>query len=248
MSLPASSAFAAPVRLLDQVRQRIRYMHYSLRTEQAYVHWVRAFVRFRGLRHPKTMGRVEVEAFLSWLSSERQVSVSTHRQVLLVDEVRRVLALLEGTHAVLARLLYSTGMRIFEALQFRVKDVDVEHQAIIARAGKGGKARVVMLPVALAADLRTQLARARLLWQADTVAGTAGVAMPDALERKYPQAGRTWAWFWVFPQAVHSTCPRSGIVRRHHVYDQTFQRDFKRAVTLAALHLKPHPLRQRQCT
>ena len=72
----------APRRLLDQVRERIRYLHYSLRTEQAYVHWVRAFVRFHGLRHPNQMGQAEVEAFLAWLSGERHVSVSTHRQAL----------------------------------------------------------------------------------------------------------------------------------------------------------------------
>ena len=82
MSLPAPSLNAAPLRLLDQVRERIRYLHYSLRTEQAYVHWVRAYVRFHGLRHPKSMGQPEVEAFLSWLSSDRRVSMSTHRQAL----------------------------------------------------------------------------------------------------------------------------------------------------------------------
>ena len=276
---PPAAASAAPQRLLAQVRERIRYLHYSLRTEQAYVHWVRAFVRFHGLRHPKSMGQPEVEAFLSWLSSQRQVSVSTHRQalsallflyqqvfgqslpwmqsigrptrkprlpvVMAVDEVRAVLALLEGSHAVLARLLYGTGMRMAEALQLRVKDVDFERQVIVVRAGKGGKDRVVMLPSALAADLRGQLARARLLWQADVAAGTAGVEMPDALARKYPRAGQTWAWFWVFPQASHSTCPRSGIVRRHHAYDQTFQRDFKRAVSLAGITrpATPHTLR-----
>ena len=279
MSLSPASATVAPVRLLDQVRERIRYLHYSLRTEQAYVHWVRAFVRFHGVRHPKAMGQPEVEAFLSWLSSERQVSVSTHRQalsallflyqqvlgqnlpwmqdigrptrkprlpvVLLADEVRSVLTLLEGTHAVLARLLYGTGLRIAEALQLRVKDVDFERQAIVVRAGKGGKDRVVMLPATLAPDLRGQLARARLLWQADAVAGKNGVQMPDALERKYPRAGHTWGWFWVFPQGTHSTCPRTGVVRRHHVYDQTFQRDFKRAVALAGITCPatPHTLR-----
>ncbi len=79
---PEAAAHAAPARLLDQVRERVRYLHYSLRTEQAYVHWIRAFVRFHGLRHPKTMGGPEVEAFLSWLSAERSVSVSTHRQAL----------------------------------------------------------------------------------------------------------------------------------------------------------------------
>lgn len=68
------------VKVLDQLRERIRYLHYSLRTEQAYVNWVRAFIRFHGVRHPATLGSSEVEAFLSWLANERKVSVSTHRQ------------------------------------------------------------------------------------------------------------------------------------------------------------------------
>ncbi len=71
-----------PVRLLDQLRSQIRYMHYSIRTEEAYVHWVRAFVRFHGLRHPAELGYGEVEAFLAWLAGERQVSASTHKQAL----------------------------------------------------------------------------------------------------------------------------------------------------------------------
>ena len=70
------------VKVLDQLRERIRYLHYSLRTEQAYVHWVRAFIRFHGVRHPATLGSSEVEAFLSRLANERKVSVSTHRQAL----------------------------------------------------------------------------------------------------------------------------------------------------------------------
>ncbi len=71
-----------PPRLLDALRQQIRYMHYSLRTEEAYVHWVRAFVRFHDMRHPAELARPEVEAFLTWLASERQVAASTHKQAL----------------------------------------------------------------------------------------------------------------------------------------------------------------------
>ena len=81
MSVPPLPPLQAP-RLLDQVRERVRYLHYSIRTEQAYVHWVRAFVRFHRMRHPREMGQPEVEAFLSWLAAERQVAVSTHRQAL----------------------------------------------------------------------------------------------------------------------------------------------------------------------
>ncbi|MFO1215377.1 MAG: integron integrase [Burkholderiaceae bacterium] len=270
---------APPQRLLDQVREQLRYLHYSLRTEEAYVHWVRAFVRWSGLRHPRQMGAAEVQAFLAWLATEQHVSVSTHRQalaallflyqrvfglqlpwmptlerpqrkarlpvVLSAAEVRAVLALLDGPHAVLAQLLYGTGMRITEALQLRAKDIDFDRSVIVVRCGKGGKDRVVMLPATLVPRLREQLLRAHVLWQADARAGRAGVQLPDALERKYPRAGASWSWFWAFPQATLSVDPRSGVERRHHLYDQTFQRAFRQAVLGAGITrpATPHTLR-----
>ncbi|EIP3833951.1 integron integrase [Escherichia coli] len=240
------------VKVLDQLRERIRYLHYSLRTEQAYVHWVRAFIRFHGVRHPATLGSSEVEAFLSWLANERKVSVSTHRQALAAllflltpDEVVRILGFLEGEHRLFAQLLYGTGMRISEGLQLRVKDLDFDHGTIIVREGKGSKDRALMLPESLAPSLREQLSRARAWWLKDQAEGRSGVALPDALERKYPRAGHSWPWFWVFAQHTHSTDPRSGVVRRHHMYDQTFQRAFKRAVEQAGITkpATPHTLR-----
>lgn len=266
-------------KLLDQLRERIRYLHYSRRTEEVYVYWCRAFIRFHGIRHPATMGGPEVESFLTWLSNERKVSASTHRQalsallflygkvlevalpwmaeigrpqvkrrlpvVLSPAEVQAVLDHMEGVHQLLARLLYGSGLRITEALQLRVKDLDFAHGALIVREGKGAKDRVVMLPQCLVPGLRSQLNAARALWTLDQAAGKGGGAMPDALERKYPRAGASWAWFWVFPQAEHSTDPRSGVVRRHHLYDQTFQRAFKRAVEAAGIAkpATPHTLR-----
>jgi len=147
-----------------------------------------------------------------------------------VAEVRAVLALLDGTHAVLRQLLYGTGMRIAEALQLRTKDVDFERGVIVVRDGKACKDRVVMLPSSLAPALRAQLRRTHGLWLADARAGRGGVQMPDALERKYPRTGASWPWFWVFPQAGLCVDPRSGVERRHHLFGQTFQRDFKRVV------------------
>ena len=89
------------------------------------------------------------------------------------------------------------------------------------------------------------LSRARAWWLKDQAEGRSGVALPDALERKYPRAGHSWPWFWVFAQHTHSTDPRSGVVRRHHMYDQTFQRAFKRAVEQAGITkpATPHTLR-----
>lgn len=278
MPTPQLPPLQAP-RLLDQVRERVRSLHYSIRTEQAYVHWVRAFVRFHRMRHPREMGQAEVEAFLSWLAAERRVAVSTHRQalsallflyqkvfgqdlpwmqsigrphrpprlpvVLSLAEVTRVLALLQGEQRLLAQLLYGTGMRIAEVLHLRVKDVDFENRTVLVRCGKGGKDRALMLPATLVPALREQLAHARALWLTDVQADRAGVFMPDALECKYPHAGASWPWFWVFPQAEHSVCPRTGVQRRHHLHDQSLQRAFKRAVARAGIErpATPHTLR-----
>ena len=102
-----------------------------------------------------------------------------------------------------------------------------------------------MMPQSLDAELRDQLGHARRVWVADIEARCAGIEMPGALERKYPRAGQSWAWFWLFPQDHLSTDPRSGVFRRHHLYDQTFQRAFKRALGHAGIAkaATPHTLR-----
>jgi integron integrase len=256
-------------RLLDQVRECIRYKHYSLRTEQAYVYWVRAFIRFHRLKHPREMGGAEVTAFLSWLATHRQVSVSTHQQalsallflyravlgqelpwmdeivrpkrrervpsVLTLDEIRALLAAMEGTEALLARLLFGTGLRLSEALALRVKDVDFGRNEITVREGKGGKDRRVMLPASLKRALQSQVELARRVWTTDRAKGLPGVFLPHALERKYPKAGESFAWFWVWPSPSLSVDPRSGIRRRHHLYEQRLQRAVKRAVATARI-------------
>lgn len=271
-------AFAS-VRLLDQVRERLRYLHYSLKTERAYVYWVRWFVRHSGLRHPRELGRPQVEAFLSMLATDRRVSVSTHRQalsallflykdvlgqelpwmdeigrpvsarripsVLTMAEIQRVLDFMDGEAVLLARLLYGTGMRRNEGLCLRVKDVDFDRHAIVVRDGKGGKDRVVMLPRSLEQPLREQLARSHKYWAADRAAQRPGVDVPHALEAKYPRASQSWAWHWVFPSPTIATDPRTGVERRHHLYEQRLQRALKKAVAMVGIH-KPvsvHTLR-----
>jgi integron integrase len=184
---------------------------------------------------------------LPWLNEIGRPRTTRRLPVVLSqDEVMRILAAIEGLdNQVLAQLLYGTCMRINEGLQLRIKDVEFEHRAIMVREGKGSKDRVVMLPDSLANGLRSQMVRARLLWLKDRNENKPGVYLPDALARKYPRASESWSWFWVFPQAALSTDPRSGIVRRHHWFDQTFQRAFKRATILAQIQrlATPHTLR-----
>lgn len=263
-------------RLLDRVRERTRYLHYSLSTEKAYLYWIRFFIRWHRLKHPRDMGAAEVEAFLSMLATQRHVSASTHNQALSTllflyrevldiklpwmegiqrpgrtkripsmltkDEVAGVLASLEGESALLARLLYGTGMRLMEALRLRVKDVDFDRHAIIVREAKGSKDRVVMLPRSLAAELRLQMLAARALWEADRGTQRGGVEVPHALEMKNPQVGRTWGWFWMFPAPACSVDPHSGVERRHHLHEGRLQRGLKRAAARAG-----RPARSTDC-
>ena len=271
-------------RLLDQVSERIRYMHYSLKTEKAYLYWVRFFIRWSatqpgGMRHPRDMGMADVEAFLSMMANERKVSASTHNQalsallflyrevlnidlpwlnnigrpqqakripsVLTKDEVAGLLAQMDGITALLARLLYGTGMRLMEGMRLRVKDVEFDRHVVIVREAKGGKDRVVMLPRSLAPALRLQMLAARALWEADQQAQRGGVEVPHALDVKYPKVGYTWGWFWLFPSPTFSIDPRSGVERRHHLFEERLQRALKVAVPKAGIH-KPvsvHTLR-----
>jgi integron integrase len=162
--------------------------------------------------------------------------------VLTQTEVKLVLDHMRGLYQLIARLLYGTGMRLFECAQLRIKDVDLQRREILVRGGKGGKDRITLLPLSLVQPLREQMGIARAMFEQ----GRAGVMLPYALERKYPKAGTQLGWFWVFPADRESIDPRSGITRQHPVYPQTIQRAVKRAV-LAAKLTKPastHTLRQ----
>jgi integron integrase len=165
--------------------------------------------------------------------------------VLSREEVQRLLQGMEGSLALIARLLYGTGMRLLEGLRLRVKDVDFERGLITVREGKGDKDRTVMLPQTLREALRAHLQRVRLLWQADRAGGQNGVWLPEALERKYPEAGKEWAWMWVFAAKRLARDPRSGVERRHHAHETAVQRAVKAAARLAEIQ-KPvgcHTLR-----
>ena len=280
--MSAFSSSSGPVsapRLLEQVRARIRFKHYSIRTEQAYVDWIKRFIRHYGKQHPKDMGADEVRMFLTHLAVAGRVAASTQNQaksallflykevlgvelpwldkveaakapkrlpvVLTRDEVMAMLSRLEGRHSLIARLLYGTGMRIMEVLRLRVKDVEFERSEILVRDGKGAKDRVTMLPASVAQVLREHLERVRELHRQDLAAGHGDVYLPYALDRKYPAAGREWMWQYVFPSANLSVDPRSGLVRRHHVQDQTVQRAIRQAVRDAGINkpATPHTLR-----
>jgi integron integrase len=155
--------------------------------------------------------------------------------VLTRDEVKRVLVHMEGTHGLMARLLYGTGMRLMECVRLRIKDVDFTRGTITVRSGKGDKDRTTILPESMREQLESHIERLRGLFAQDREASLRGGELPHALEVKSPNAGISWAWQWVFPARDVSRDPRSGIVRRHHVLEDGLQRAMKRAVQLAKL-------------
>ena len=165
--------------------------------------------------------------------------------VLTPEEVQQVLKRLEGTHQLLAKLLYGAGLRVKEGLRLRVKDLDFAQNQLIIRDAKGNKDRLTILPQSLIAPLQAHLIQVKQTFQDDLALGHGAVYLPFALERKYPNANREWKWQYVFPAKQRSIDPRSGEVRRHHLDDGILQRSLKQAVHIAQIdkNVSCHTLR-----
>jgi len=266
--MPENTTTQKP-KLIDQLRETIRLRHYSYRTEQAYVNWIRKFIIFHNKRHPKDLGEKEIAQFLSHLAVNRQVSNSTQNQALCAivflyknvlnqdigefssvmwakrlkripvvftkDEIKRIINEMAGTQKLMVMLLYGTGLRLNECLQLRVKDVDFESRQIYIRSGKGAKDRITLLPGQLAGQLQKQIDYVKKLHEYDLQNGFDSVYLPDALERKYPNAGRELGWRFLFPGNKISRDPRTGILRRHHIHASILQKAVKRAIQKAGI-------------
>jgi integron integrase len=266
-------------RLLDKARETIRRLHYSYRTEETYLQWMKRFILFSGKRHPRDLGAEEVTAFLNDLAMMRKVAAATQNQalaallflykevlaaplpwleglehaklssrrpsVLTAVEARDLLARLRGTKWLMASLLYGAGLRLRECLKLRVKDVDFGYSQILIRDGKGGKDRVTMLPTPVVEPLQAHLVRVKALHERDLVDGCGDVELPDAIARKYPRAPYEWGWKFVFPSHKRSVDPRTGVIRRHHVYENYLIRGVKQAARAAGItkHVSCHTLR-----
>lgn len=165
--------------------------------------------------------------------------------VLSRDECRRLFAELEGTTRLMAELMYGAGLRLLELLRLRVQHLDFARGQIKICAAKGDKDRITMLPAALVPQLRTHVERLRTLHTADRDADLPGVWLPEGLDRKYPVAGKRWNWQWLFPSRETSVDPVSGLRRRHHVIDSTFQNNIRWAAERAKIdkRVTPHVLR-----
>jgi integron integrase len=165
--------------------------------------------------------------------------------VLSIPETVALLGAMSGTPRLMAGLIYGGGLRVSECCELRVKDLDFDQGLVMVRRAKGDKDRSTLLAEAGRDELRAHLRTSESLHHADRKASLAGVWMPDALDRKYPNAGRELGWFWVFPSRTLSTDPRAGVVRRHHLHDSVVQKAVKAAALVARIH-KPvsvHTLR-----
>ena len=250
-------------RLMDQVREVLRYHHYSIRTEQAYVKWILSFIRFNNKRHPQELGKLEIEAFLSDMAVNKNYAASSqslamnsivflYKQVLdlpIADdlapirskkpvrlpvvlsqsETSSLISAMTGVTAILAKLMYGGGLRVLEVLRLRVQDIDFSNGYLIIRDGKGGNDRTTLLAKSLVADLQAHLLETKALFDLDRENNIAGVYLPNALDEKYPNAGVTWGWQYVFPSKTLSKDPTTGIIRRHHLNESVIQKSIRSA-------------------
>lgn len=263
-----------------RLREALRTGHYSYRTEQAYLDWIRRLLRFFPDLPPTDIDLDHARTFLTHLAVERNVAASTQNQALAAilfymravlrqeveridgaepaarprrlpvvlnrEEARDILKRMDGVPALVASLLYGSGMRLSEALRLRVKDVDLSSKLIMIRHGKGGKDRITLLPQSLIDPLQEHLARVVNLHRRDVEAGFRGASLPGALGVKYPHAGRELGWQYLFPARRLAPDPRSpGPMLRHHRGPSGIQKAVRRAARIAKVHkpVSPHTFR-----
>ena len=257
--------------LLEDVRDTLRRLHYSIHTEKAYCDWILRFVRFHHLQEREALlieSEKKVEDFLTHLAVQANVAASTQNQafnalvflykrvlkyslegvdaartrkekripvVLTREEVKLVLAFMEGSSDLVVKLLYGGGLRITEAVRLRVQDIDYGFKQITVRNGKGLSDRVTPFPESLAPLLHNHLERVKAIHEQDLAAGFGSVYLPHALSRKYPNAEKEWQWQYVFPSRNLSVDPRSGMTRRHHIDQSAVNKAIKQAVRKAGI-------------
>lgn len=258
-------------KLLDDVRNTMRRLHYSIHTERAYGDWILRFIKFHHFQEREALlvePEKKVEDFLTYLAVQTNVAASTQNQafnsliflytkvlkrplegvdaartrkekripvVLTREEVKLVLTFMEGTPALVVKMLYGCGLRISEAVRLRVQDVDYGFKQVTVRNGKGLSERVTPFPERLEPLLTNHLQRVMAFHQRDLAEGFGSVYLPYALARKYPNAEKNWQWQYVFPSSRLSVDPRSGITQRHHVDQSVINKAIKQAVLKAGI-------------
>lgn len=165
--------------------------------------------------------------------------------VLSTAEIAALLQNMDGMHWLIASTMYGGGLRLNEALSLRVQDLDFDRLTINVRQGKGAKDRSTLLAPSLVEPLRAQVARVERLHERDLAAGFGEVYLPHAIERKWPHAAKQLVWQYVFPASKIGACPRTGVLRRHHIHETAVQKAIRRAAIAAGIkkRVKSHTLR-----
>jgi len=258
-------------KLLDLVRDKIRFKHYSYSTERTYVHWIKHYILFHHKKHPIEMGKEEIESYLTKVAIKDKVSPTTQNQafsallflykevlgvnmsewniqalraqerkhipvVLTKEEVIKVLANIPSEYSLLVHLMYGCGLRMSEALNLRVKDIDFGFDKIYVWDSKSLTDRTIPLPQKLKVKLLEQVEQVRNLHEQDLKDGYGSVFIPYALEKKYPHSKLETKWQYLFPMKSISSDPRTKEKRRHHVMPQTLGRNIKVASQKANLN------------
>ena len=247
-------------KLLDVVRDKIRFKHYSMSTEKTYLFWIKQYIFFHDKKHPADLDKNDIEQFLTYLATKRKVAPTTQNQafsallflyrevlgidisewniqalranerhhipvVLTKEEVRLILNNLDGIYKLIVSLMYGCGLRMSEALNLRIKDIDFGFDKVYVWDSKSLKDRTVPLPIKLKQQLLAQIETVTQLHEKDTRDGYGTVFLPFALERKFPKAKFETKWQYLFPMRNLSKDPRSGDTRRHHVLPKTLSRN-----------------------
>ena len=155
--------------------------------------------------------------------------------VLSQREVSTLLSHMMGTTKLIASILYGSGLRLAETISLRYQDIDLERHLITVRSGKGDKDRTVMLPSPLIDPLHLQLQQCDITHQRDLAAGFGEVYLPNAIERKYPSAAKSLEWQYVFQASKLGACPRTGVIRRHHLHDSAVSKAIRLAKLAAGI-------------
>ena len=258
-------------KLLDLVRDKIRFKHYGYSTERTYVYWIKQYIFFHNKKHPAEMGKYEIEIFLTKLATKDRVSSTTQNQafsallflykevlgvdmsqwniqalraqerkhipvVLTKEEVKSVLQNINKEYSLVVHLMYGCGLRMNEAINLRLKDIDFGFDRIYVWDSKSLKDRTIPLPQKLKSKLLEQVEYVTTLHKRDLVSGYGSVFIPYALEKKYPKAKFETKWQFLFPMKNISTDPRTKERRRHHLHPQTLGRNIKVAAQKANLN------------
>ena len=256
-------------KLLEQVKIQLKSLHYSPRTIESYVNWIKRYILFHNKTHPEKLGKDDIRKFVNHLAVDRNVSASTqnqalqgilylykeiiHKDVGWIDDIERptkpkhipvvftkaeahtVIQNMEGVTKIITGLLYGSGLRLSEALQLRVKDVDFDYRQIIVRDGKGEKDRTTLLPQSLIPHLKQLIEKRRELHDADLKKGWGDTILPYALAEKYVNASKEFGWQYIFAADKYIYDNEKKLKYRFHLHESTVSKAIKIAIRKASV-------------